>query len=558
MTVRSFASLLVASLLFPVAATAQAPDGFRTHDDPALGLWFYYPTDYCEIPLEPTETVSRVKYVKSMRVEAPKRGPRGAKGGTADVSSFEVFVVDRSEAPEPPKPAGASGNPFLPKSMSETETASRPADPAAGAKNLRDAMLAANRVRDFDEFKRKKLGAWTLQPIGLPTAGLREWRLISAAAKDVPPALAATLPAGFCAVKESGDLMLGVFGSTRDGATKEFEAALRRVAKSLRAIDGSVAEADLARLYQGKKLGDVPRRIETRRGLARGWKATDTENFVIVHHTPNERLVNKTARDIEAIRPFYVSLFPPVKKVEAVAVVRLCRDMKEYMSYGAPPGSGGFFHPGNEELVLFDYLQTELGKERTTGRRLSDKDSMIVLYHEAFHQYIHYAVGEIAPHDWFNEGHGDYFSGAVVSESGKVMRIGPSPWRLEIARDLATGKKAGWVPAEKLVRAPRSEYYDPATVGNYYACGWAFVYFLRESPEVAKHPEWSRALGAYFDALKNDFAESLEELGPDATLEQKGKSGAAARDIALKAAFGAVDFNKLESAWRTYVSKLPE
>ena len=60
------------------------------------------------------------------------------------------------------------------------------------------------------------------------------------------------------------------------------------------------------------------------------------------------------------------------------------------------------------------------------GRRTSNRDSLLVLYHEAFHQYIYYAVGEVAPHDWFNEGHGDYFSGAVIPTYGKkVTRLQP-------------------------------------------------------------------------------------------------------------------------------------
>ena len=32
-----------------------------------------------------------------------------------------------------------------------------------------------------------------------------------------------------------------------------------------------------------------------------------------------------------------------------------------------------------------------------------------MLYHEAFHQFIHYSAGELPPHSWYNEGHGDYF-----------------------------------------------------------------------------------------------------------------------------------------------------
>jgi hypothetical protein len=552
-------SLVFASVFLAAAtgARSQAPDGFRTHDDPAIGVSFYYPAGYQEIPLEPTETATRVKYVRRGKPPEAKKGDRRPPIAP-DVAWFEVFVIAKAAQQ---KPAAAAGNPFLPKGLADDEPASRPAENPNAPKNLREMMLEAHRIHGFEEFKQKKLGGFDLSPIGLAQGDYREWKLRRKGAKppEKPkPGEPEPRPSvfGYCGVKEDGELLLGVFGVATEGEPKDFESTIRRTAKSLRLVDGAYAEENLERLYKDSKLRDVARRVEVRKGLARGWKAIDTENFIVIHHTPNERLVSKTARDIEAIRPFYVKHFPPAKPVEAVAIVRLCRDMTEYMSYGAPPGSGGFFHPGNEELVLYDYKQTELAKERTTGRRLTDKDSLIVLYHEAFHQYIHYAVGEIAPHDWFNEGHGDYFSGAVVSDSGKVMKIGSSPWRVTHAKAMAEGKAPGWVPAEKLVRAPRAEYYNPAVVGNYYAAGWAFVYFLREAPEVAKNPAWNRILGAYFETLKAEYAKGLGALGPNASLAKKQEAGGVAREAALKAAFDGVDFAALEAAWRAYVAKL--
>jgi len=58
------------------------------------------------------------------------------------------------------------------------------------------------------------------------------------------------------------------------------------------------------------------------------------------------------------------------------------------------------------------------------------KDSLRVLYHEAFHQYIHYAVGDVAPHSWFNEGHGDYFAGH--NYRGRKFKSDVFRWRTGI------------------------------------------------------------------------------------------------------------------------------
>ena len=71
------------------------------------------------------------------------------------------------------------------------------------------------------------------------------------------------------------------------------------------------------------------------------------------------------------------------------------------------PRSAGYWNSRTEELVLFD------AEEHERGKRPDDSGTFIVLYHEAFHQYIHYSTGELPPHSWFNEGYGDYFSGAT-------------------------------------------------------------------------------------------------------------------------------------------------
>lgn len=96
-----------------------------------------------------------------------------------------------------------------------------------------------------------------------------------------------------------------------------------------------------------------------------------------------------------------------------------------------------------------------------------------MLYHESLHQYIYYAAGQVSPHDWFNEGCGDYFSGAIIPQYGdRVKDIGPSRWRISRIKDLHEGKTPGFIGVERLVRAQRPEYYGPE-VSNFYASGWA-------------------------------------------------------------------------------------
>ena len=131
-----------------------------------------------------------------------------------------------------------------------------------------------------------------------------------------------------------------------------------------------------------------------------------------------------------------------------------------------------------------------------------------MLYHEAFHQYIHYAVGQVAPHDWFNEGHGDYFSGALIPQYGtRVTRSGRSGGasrRAKRAIDPESAPRGSqpagpWIPIEKVAEGAARRVLRRRRCGAYYTGGWALVYFLRESPEAKKHPKWSKIIPTYFD-----------------------------------------------------------
>ena len=264
------------------------------------------------------------------------------------------------------------------------------------------------------------------------------------------------------------------------------------------------------------------------------------------------------ARDIEAMRAYYMELFPPTAPIEKLAIVRICQTRDEYHQYGGPPNTGGYWHPGNEELVFYDYSYTQKTldddeRKRLGQIKLTDDDSLLVLYHEAFHQYIHYAVGEFSPHDWFNEGFGDFFSGAQIGDSnGRVMRIDPSPWRIHLAKDMCE-LGDGFIPLQELLGAERAVFYHPQRIRNFYAAAWSFLYFLKQSKEAAANPKWSKLLQTYFETMKSSYAAQIEKLGAPPSLEQKTIAGFGARKAALKQALDGVDVNELERVWRKWV-----
>ena len=298
--------------------------------------------------------------------------------------------------------------------------------------------------------------------------------------------------------------------------------------------------------------------------LVKGWKADRTKNYILVYHEEvDPKLVKAIGTQIEAIRSqIYEVLFPPDKPVTAFSIVRVCKDQVQYMGYGAPGGSAGYWDSHSEELVFYESAPKE--------------DSLRVLYHEAFHQYIFYSVGDFAPHSWFNEGHGDYFAGHDY-ENGKFV-CGPFSWRIS---DAKTWKHLPNRPRLKdWVTWSQMEYYGGNKLGIpaglNYAAGWSLVYFLR----TTKKPEYQGVLERYFKSLKGqvtaartadetwekkqkDYEEKLKEweekVKTDPTLprptppEQSATSDVGSRETwlpkALDEAFQGIDWDAIEKDW---------
>ncbi len=266
-------------------------------------------------------------------------------------------------------------------------------------------------------------------------------------------------------------------------------------------------------------------------------------------------------------------MFPPVAEIEAISVVRICADRTTYQAYGGPPGSAGYWYSLKEELVFYEDQN-------------NINNSFSTLHHEAFHQYIYYALGDVAPHTWFNEGNADYFAGAKFKQGR--FRFAPFQWRLPVIKTMIARKST--YALERLISMTQAEYYSDSS--RCYAQGWAFVYFLREE---TRNRRYKKILPTYFDTLKASLInvregkpvgesagmsrislphhlrgwgdltsymidprqEQEDEDGPKVKikieeLSEKAKKRAAVKgalDYALERAFDGVDLEKLEKAF---------
>lgn len=523
----------VSGITFAAAlAVAQAPPGFKTYENKQAPLEFFYPAAYEELPLPPTEQVRVARFVLKQWPEDVKKI---AERYRVRMPELSVFLFEAKAV----------------------VTGAAPKEEPKGPSTVREAMENGSRVASWAEFIERFRG-WSMTEV--PKKPGHFTLTLSGENHEARPI-------GYLVRREESNATFGVYGFSMLPHQKALETQLTKMAASLALAEGDAAEVAaeaIDKLYANGKFRAVEARKKARSELPKGWKAVDTENFLVVHHSKNDGLIRRIAREIEAMRSLYAQHFPAVAPIDALSVVRVCRTKEEYHQYGGPPTSGGYWHPGNEELVFFDYSYTmktldDDERKAMRGRVLTSDDSLLVLYHEALHQYLHYAVGEFSPHDWFNEGYGDYYSGAVVNESAtSVLRIDPSPWRIHLAKDMCEFGE-GYVPLEKLLKAERAEFYNPARAGHYYAAAWSFVFFLKNSKEAAAVPAWAGLLQKYFDTVKAAYADELQLLkdtGAAIDLEAKTKASFAARKTALTKTLEGIELPKLEAAWKKYVVEM--
>jgi hypothetical protein len=211
------------------------------------------------------------------------------------------------------------------------------------------------------------------------------------------------------------------------------------------------------------------------------------------------------------------------RELSRCSVVRVCSDEAAYATYGGPPGSAGYWYWPAQELVLYDTIEDD-------GRN----GTWLVLNHEAFHQYIFYLYGNISPQSWYNEGTGDYYSG--YKWYGGRFEQAKAVWRVETIRELIRDNR--FVPLTDLVRFTQQEYYGQnkygAGIGQNYAQGWSFIYFLRTGKKKGAkdwNADWDKILDTYFK-----------------TLAMTGNENQAVED-----AFRGIDMEALTESWKDYI-----
>jgi hypothetical protein len=255
----------------------------------------------------------------------------------------------------------------------------------------------------------------------------------------------------------------------------------------------------------------------------RNWWYVETANYILLSNLDigYRNMVKELQSDLEALHGVYEKLVPARRPIEAVSVIRIFATETEYVNYVDKDfaWSIGLWMGNRKELVVRPF-----DKGGTTNEKLQIKKTT---YHEAFHQYLYYALDQESCAAWFNEGHASLFEDVAISRNR--IQLLESPKKVKtvnylIANDL--------LDLKVLVNSDYDAFYgnDDETRAKNYAASWALCYFLR------KHADPRRI--APYAGIADNYVEAFI------------KSGSA--DAATQIVFADIDMTKLEKDFRAF------
>ncbi len=237
---------------------------------------------------------------------------------------------------------------------------------------------------------------------------------------------------------------------------------------------------------------DHPSRTAARKSIAnmKDWWFAETPEYIFlsdIRSATGKNLVKELQATMPTLRAAYGKLVPSYEGATDVSVVRIYEEAEAYKQYVGKEieWSVGVWSPMRRELVI---LSQGRDKEQT----------MEIIKHEGFHQYLFYASGMIENAMWFNEGHACFFETTEVDNKGRVEI--PENTRVNHLLENLDGA-ARQLP--KLLHADRAAFYggsDQQRSMNY-TTAWALVYFLRKGVPAEKLTAYASILDTYRTSL---------------------------------------------------------
>lgn len=210
-----------------------------------------------------------------------------------------------------------------------------------------------------------------------------------------------------------------------------------------------------------------------------------------------------------AMQAAYRRYVPPQRPL-GDSTIRVFATKADYESYvkdttgEAGSRSIGLWNPSLEELLIANQ-----GKDVAERR-----ETMKILRHEAFHQYLFYATGNGAHAMWFNEGYACFFENVMYSPKKNAVKF------LEDLKDRRAGSVAE-NPGKYAQLVPKILYLDHdafyagslSTVNDKYTAAWAAIYFLSKgAPSFQEFAAYRNVLPTYLKetAAGKDWREATK------------------------------------------------
>jgi len=258
---------------------------------------------------------------------------------------------------------------------------------------------------------------------------------------------------------------------------------------------------------------------QERIGKARGkikitWSELNTKNYKIEYEGAIPvQTAHKIGQELEDILVQYKALFrfKPSKKM----LVRFMDSENTYEQVGGDPRMAGFYNPGSGYLVI---------------KQMPFYELVPVVYHEAFHQYLHAFVGDVRIPIWFNEGMAVYFEGMQRDEKSKTKALNPKlikRGKIRMVKDAINTRTQ--IPLETLLKVTHEEFHDEENESLYYSQSFAVMFYFMQL---------SRGKAAL------NYMKELKKSGDSEAANAKlfGKK--------MK------NLKKIEAGWKSYIRKL--
>ena len=238
------------------------------------------------------------------------------------------------------------------------------------------------------------------------------------------------------------------------------------------------------------------------------WWFVETPHYILLSDlSANYRhTLRDLQENLELLRATLESFILPKKPISAVSVIRAFASGDEYNEYVSPKHewTSGIWHPSRKELVIRSFSEFR-------GRRAQEVFLGIV-YHEAFHQYIYYALDQTQTSAWFNEGHAALFESAEFSN--RRVRIRENGGRVRLLKQYVASSE---LELDTLLQLSYEDFYgtNNDTRRRHYSISWGLVYYLIKGVPLESDSPYSQLLEQYLTVLMetgNDDLASKEIL----------------------------------------------